>query len=153
MKTSIKNRLLRLGILCAGIGSFAVAIFASVAMTVIQKQSSDVFGKTVAASVVSSLQEEMVYLPDGLREASAGEHSDIFDNVFEIGQPQRYDYSTFEQECRELPENGVLLTGPETPPVQYTPGGWLNAIMGVGAANATPTPTEIENTGGQSLFS
>ncbi len=110
MKTSIKNRLLRLGILCAGIGSFAVAIFAAAAMTYIQSVSSDAFGRTVAGSVVSSLQEEMEYLPDGLRDASAGEHNDIFDNVFEIGQPQRYDYSAFEQECRELPENGVLVT-------------------------------------------
>ena len=52
-----------------------------------------------------------------------------------------------------LNENGVLLTGPETPPVQYTPGGWLNAIMGVGAEDSAPTPTEIDDSEvNQSLF-
>lgn len=49
--------------------------------------------------------------------------------------------------------SGILLTGPETPAVQYAPGGLLNAIMGVGTAEATPTPTEIELNPDQSLFS
>lgn len=41
-------------------------------------------------------------------------------------------------------ECGVLLTGPETPAVRYSPGGLLNRIMGVGMELSTPTPTEIE---------
>lgn len=57
-----------------------------------------------------------------------------------------------------LPRNGLLyargelLAGPVSQSVAYAPGGLLNTIMGVGEAEATPTPTEVENTGRQSLF-
>ena len=57
-----------------------------------------------------------------------------------------------------IPRNGLLhaagelLTGPIAGPVQYAPGGLLNTIMGVGAAEATPTPAEIEPESDQSLF-
>lgn len=52
-----------------------------------------------------------------------------------------------------LYERGELLTGPLSASVRYAPGGLLNAIMGVGAAEATPTPTEVDDTVSQSLFS
>lgn len=45
---------------------------------------------------------------------------------------------------------GLVLTGPQSAAVHYVPGGLLNKIMGVGAVEATPTPTEIEF--GESLF-
>ena len=57
-----------------------------------------------------------------------------------------------------IPRNGLLyaadelVTGPIAGPVQYAPGGLLNTIMGVGAAEATPTPAEIEPESDQSLF-
>jgi hypothetical protein len=57
-----------------------------------------------------------------------------------------------------LPRNGLLyargelLAGPVSQSVAYVPGGLLNTIMGVGEAEATPTPTEVEQTGRQSLF-
>ena len=57
-----------------------------------------------------------------------------------------------------IPRNGLLyaadelVTGPIAGPVQYAPGGLLNTIMGVGAAEATPTPAEIEPEPDQSLF-
>ena len=51
-----------------------------------------------------------------------------------------------------LSAEGELLTGPASGPVRYVPGGLLNAIMGVGAAEATQTPTEIEYDPDQSLF-
>ena len=47
---------------------------------------------------------------------------------------------------------GTLLTGPQSAAVRYAPGGWLNKIMGVGAAQATQTPTEVELENPESLF-
>ena len=52
-----------------------------------------------------------------------------------------------------LYEAGELLTGPVAGPVAYAPGGLLNQMMGVGTAEATPTPAEIEYEPDQSLFS
>ena len=51
-----------------------------------------------------------------------------------------------------LHEQGVTLTGPQSEPVHYAPGGLLNAIMGAGTAEATPAPAEIEDAADQSLF-
>lgn len=51
-----------------------------------------------------------------------------------------------------LYEKGILLTGPESPKIQYSPDGLLNKIMGVGAAEATQTPTDIKLSSDQSLF-
>ncbi|MBR5089709.1 MAG: methyl-accepting chemotaxis protein [Ruminiclostridium sp.] len=107
MKTSIQKRLLRLGILCAGIASFAVAIFAAIAVNKVENNFADNFGRTVVNSVVNSLQEEMEYLPNGLREAEPGEHSDIFDDVFTLGDQKSYDYSSFKADCSSLSTNGV----------------------------------------------
>ena len=47
---------------------------------------------------------------------------------------------------------GVTLTGPESAHVQYVPGGILNRIMNIGAAEAAPTGDGIEFDGTQSLF-
>ena len=66
---------------------------------------------------------------------------------------------TLEATYALLPRNGLLyargelLTGPMSNAVKYVPGGLLNAIMGVGKAEATPTPTEVESVDHQSLFS
>ena len=49
-------------------------------------------------------------------------------------------------------ESGELIAGPLSEAVRYAPGGLLNAIMGVGAAEAAPTPTEVETQWDQSLF-
>ena len=102
MKTSITKRLLRLGILCAGIGSFAVAAFAAGAINVIESQFAESFGNTVLDSVNSSLNEEFVFLPDGMKTAVPGEEHDIFDNVFVLGESRSYDYSSFRNDCSSL---------------------------------------------------
>ena len=47
---------------------------------------------------------------------------------------------------------GTLLTGPQSAPVHYAPGGWLNKIMGVGMIEVTQTPTEVELENTSSLF-
>lgn len=47
---------------------------------------------------------------------------------------------------------GMVLTGPQSATVHYSPGGLLNKIMGVGTADAAPTPTEVELSDGVSLF-
>ena len=52
-----------------------------------------------------------------------------------------------------LYERGELLAGPVSQSVEYVPGGLLNAIMGVGEAEASPAPTQVETQGDQSLFS
>ena len=51
-----------------------------------------------------------------------------------------------------LYERGELLAGPVSQTVAYVPGGLLNTIMGVGEAEAPPTPAEVEDAGRQSLF-
>ena len=120
MKTSIKKRLLRLGILCAGIGSFAVAIFAAVTMDIVESSFANVFGTTVVGSVANSMHEELGYLPDGLRDAVPGEHSDIFDDVFTLGDTRSYDYKEFENTCRGLSNGGVY--------VSYLPSAKVNLV-------------------------
>ncbi|MDO4866302.1 MAG: PBP1A family penicillin-binding protein [Clostridia bacterium] len=52
-----------------------------------------------------------------------------------------------------LAARGELLAGPSAGPARYVPGGLLNMIMGVGTAEATPTPSQIESPSDQSLFS
>lgn len=49
-------------------------------------------------------------------------------------------------------ECGELIAGPLSEKVLYAPGGLLNTIMGVGAAEATPAPAEVESEWDQSLF-
>ncbi|MBP3855800.1 MAG: methyl-accepting chemotaxis protein [Ruminiclostridium sp.] len=107
MKTSMKKRMLRLGILCAGIGSFAVAIFAAIAMNIVAAGFAEKLGNTVIDSAVSSFREEVTYLSDGLRDAEPGGTSDIFDELFLLGEPQSYDYSAFAEECRQLSAGSV----------------------------------------------
>ncbi|MBQ9383535.1 MAG: hypothetical protein IJT87_04810 [Ruminiclostridium sp.] len=107
MKTSIKNRLLRLGILCAGIGSFAVCIVAAIGITIVENSYSSMLGSTVVGSVTSSLQEEMEYLPNGLAEAEPNEDNDIFDDVFLLGDSKDYNYSDFVSDCKSLKQGGV----------------------------------------------
>ena len=51
-----------------------------------------------------------------------------------------------------LYERGVLFAGPISRSVRYAPGGFLNTIMGVGEAEASPAPPEMEVPGRQSLF-
>ena len=109
MKTSIKKRLLRLGILCAGVAAFAVAIGATLAINIIESNFGSMFGTTVVNSVVNSLQEECEYLPNGLREATPGEENDIFDDVFTLGDAKSYDYSSFISDSRSLSANGVNI--------------------------------------------
>ncbi len=110
MKTSIKKRLLRLGILCAGIGSFAVAVFAAVTMDIVEGNFANMFGNTVIGSVMNSMHEELSFLPNGLKEAVPGEHNDIYEDVFMLGDTRSYDYKDFENESRALAANGVNIT-------------------------------------------
>ena len=109
MKTSIKKRLLRLGILCAGIGSFAVALFAAVCIDIVGAGFADRFGTAVVGSVVNSMQEEVEYLSKGLREAGPGEENDIFDEVFVLGDNTGFNYSSFITNSKSLPVNGVNI--------------------------------------------
>ena len=102
--------MLRLGILCAGIGSFAVALFAAINLNIVEEVTSEIFGNTVIGSVVNSMHEELGYLPRGLKEAVPGEDNDIFDDVFTLGDEKNYDYSKFASESRSLPVNGVNFT-------------------------------------------
>ena len=109
MKTSITKRLLRLGILCAGIGSFAVALVAAVSINIVEAQFADNFGSTVINSVISSMHEEMDFLPGGLEEAVPGEHNDIFDDVFVLGDSRSYNYSDFASDAAKLTSGGKLM--------------------------------------------
>ena len=102
MKTSMKKRLLRLGILCAGIGSFAVAAVAAGIVMIIEKQFSDIFGSTIAGAAESSIREESEYLPNGLRDAVPGGDSDIYSRVFTLGDEVGYDYSDFIADSQKL---------------------------------------------------
>ncbi len=120
MKTSIKKRLLRLGILCAGIGSYAVALAASVGINIVEAKFADRFGNTVVGSVVNSLQEECVYLPGGLKDAEPGEDNDIFDEVFTLGDDAGFDYSSFLSDSRSLGNGNVNIA--------YLPGSDKNIV-------------------------
>ena len=105
----MKKRLLRLGILCAGIGSFAVAIVACGIIMVIENQFSDAFGNTIANASVSSMQEEAEYLPAGLEDAEPGGDSDIFNIVFTLGDSVGYDYSDFISDSRSLASGKINM--------------------------------------------
>ena len=81
------------------------------------------------------------------------------------GEPEReVRYADMQQDPRKsasysviprnalLFKNGTLLTGPETPHVDFIPGGFLNKIMGVRTDNAVKTPTDHNASLFQSLF-
>ena len=110
MKTSIKKRLLRLGILCTGIGSFAVALFAAIGITIVEAGISEVFGSVVMNGVVSSMHEEMEYLPSGLKDAVPYEENDIFNEVFLLGDQKDFDYSSFISECRNMKQGDKRIS-------------------------------------------
>ena len=80
----------------------------------------------------------------------AGEEIRFADDTHDLSQVA--EYSLLPRNAL-LFEAGKLLTGPVAGPVRYAPGGLLNQMMGVGAAEATPTPTEVEYEPDQSLFS
>ena len=79
----------------------------------------------------------------------AGQEIRYADSEHDRSQPA--DYALLPRNAL-LYENGVLLTGAQSPPVHYAPGGILNAIMGSGAAEAETEPTEVEDSVDQSLF-
>ena len=93
--------------MCAGIGSFAVALVAAISINIIEAQYAEKMGNIVIGSVSNSLQEEMEYLPNGLREAVPGEGSDIFNDVFTLGDQRPYNYSTFISDSQSLKKDGV----------------------------------------------
>ncbi len=109
MKTSMKKRLLRLGILCTGIGSFAVAAISAIAMNMVESNFADHFGTTVISSVISSMHEELDFLPGGLKDAVPGEHNDIFDDVFVLGDQRSYNYSDFSSDSQKLSNGGMTM--------------------------------------------
>lgn len=80
---------------------------------------------------------------------TAGEEARFADDTLDRSQVAEYAL---------IPRNALLyaageeLTGPMAGPVRYAPGGFLNNMMGVGTAEATPTPTDIEYEPDQSLF-
>ncbi|MBQ5311446.1 MAG: hypothetical protein ILP19_05335, partial [Oscillospiraceae bacterium] len=109
MKTSIRHRLMRLGILCGGIGIFLAALIGVSYILNIEKSMSDELGSSVVNSVTSSMQEEMTFLANGLRDSYSGDNNDIFNNVFLMGEERSYDYSDFEADCASLTKDGVLV--------------------------------------------
>ena len=82
---------------------------------------------------------------------SPGQELRFADAEHDLSQPAEY---ALLPRNRLAYEEGELLTGAPSGAVRYVPGGLLNKIMGVGTAEATPTPTEVENMDDdQSLFS
>ena len=80
---------------------------------------------------------------------SPGEEVRFADDTHDLTRPAEY---TLLPRNALLYAEGELWTGPASGPARYVPGGLLNKIMGVGAAEATPTPAEIEYDPAQSLF-
>ncbi len=78
-----------------------------------------------------------------------GEEIRFVDDTLDLSQ--RAEYTLLPRNAL-LHAQGELLSGPVAGPVNYAPDGLLNQIMGVGAAEATPTPAEIEYDPDQSLF-
>lgn len=80
----------------------------------------------------------------------AGDELRFADDTCDLSQPAEY---ALMPRNALLYQAGELLTGPVAGPVFYNPGGILNKMMGVGTAEATPTPAEVETDPDQSLFS
>lgn len=78
-----------------------------------------------------------------------GEEVRFADVEHDLSQPADY---TLMPRNALLWAAGVALTGVQSPPVHYAPGGLLNAIMGVGAEEPAQTPTEVESDMERSLF-
>lgn len=102
---------------------------------------------TAEYAVVRTVNGESVEL-SALR-GEPGQELRFADDTLDLSQVA--DYEILPRNAL-LYESGELLAGPVAGPVRYVPGGVLNEIMGVGAAEATPTPTEIEYEPDQSLF-
>ena len=103
---------------------------------------------TAEYAVLRSVNGESVEL--AALTGQPGEEIRFADDTLDLSQSAKY---TLLPRNALLHAEGELLTGPTAGPVHYVPGGLLNQIMGVGAAEATPTPTEIEYDPDQSLFS
>ncbi len=78
-----------------------------------------------------------------------GEEIRFADDTLNLSLPAQY---TLLPRNALLREQGELVCGPVAGPVGYAPGGLLNKLMGVGTAEAAPTPAEIETETDQSLF-
>ena len=78
-----------------------------------------------------------------------GESLRFVDDTLDLSRPAEY---TLLPRNALLYAEGELLTGPTSGPARYAPGGLLNKIMGVGEAEAAPTPTDVEYESDQSLF-
>ena len=103
---------------------------------------------TAEYAVLRSVNGESVEL--AALTGQPGEEIRFADDTLDLSQSAQY---TLLPRNALLHAEGELLTGPTAGPVHYVPGGLLNQIMGVGAAEATPAPTEIEYDPDQSLFS
>jgi len=79
----------------------------------------------------------------------AGRELRFADEAHDLSLPA--EYALLPRNAR-LYQRGELLAGPVSETARYAPGGLLNAIMGVGEAEAPPTPTQVETPEGQSLF-
>ena len=109
---------MRLGILCAGIGSFAVALVAALSINIVESQFAENFGTTVINSVISSMHEELDFLPGGLENAEPGDDNDIFDEVFTLGDTRAYSYGDFISDAGKLSNGGMMMS--------YIPSGNVN---------------------------
>lgn len=114
MKTTIRKRLLRLGILCAGVMGIAIGIAAAISMVVIEVNFSNRLGNYVASSTADVLQEEFTFLGGSITNATAGEESDVFESVFTLGDARSYDYSDFTSVCSKLGNGEVTLAYSKT---------------------------------------
>jgi len=102
----------------------------------------------VEYAITRTVNEDSVEL--AALHGEAGQELRFADDTHDLTQSAEY---TVLPRNALLYERGELLAGMQSTAVRYVPGGLLNKLMGVGAADAAPTPAEIEFDPDQSLFS
>lgn len=110
LRTTLKRRMMRLGIIIAGVLGITVSIIASISILAIEFNASNELGNYIVSSVSGVIEEEISFLGEGLATAAEGDESDVFENIYMNGSAQSYDYSEFSKECSALESGKTALT-------------------------------------------
>ena len=102
-KTSIRGRLLRLGIMCAAVMGFVLAFAGTYALYLEIMESSETLDEYIAKNVSAVLSEEVEFIGGAISDREISEESDdIFNRVFLNGTDTGYDYSSFSEKCKGI---------------------------------------------------
>lgn len=109
MKTSIKARFLRLGILCAFVMGLVLVAVTTYMMFDVTTRNATNTANYISSSTASIVGSEIEYIAETLSESPiSDEASSTFSRVFLFGKDTGYNYSEIETLCKEVNSLQVL---------------------------------------------